>query len=328
MARDGDDFPDIVAYTLDAAGRVASWNRKAQALHGYGAPEVIGRPLTMFYEGHGNVGDDCSPEARSIAEQAGKHEVQVRRLRKDGSCFETKAMIQPLRDRSDRLIGFTQMLYVPRERLNGQDIPRSALSFAHEYNNALFSITGGLELLRRRVPPDDRTSGELFELIRRQLDKAKTLTFQLVDASGSDDYPDQASAPKEKASESKDPPPEIELSGLRVLVVEDEALVRILIEDYLNQLECQLVGVAPTVEKGLAMAARDDIDIALLDWNLQGKPVEPVAQELSNRGVPFVFISGSMSASWNSRPTIRKPFDVETLRREMARAISAARQAS
>jgi PAS domain S-box-containing protein len=328
MARDGDDHPDIVAYTLDAAGRVASWNRKAQAVHGYAAAEVIGRPLSVFYEGGSDAGGDCSPEARAIAEQTGAHEVRVRRLRKDGSSFETRVMIQPLRDISNRLIGFTQMLYVPSERTRGQDIPHSAGSFAHEYNNALFSIMGGLELLRRRVPPDDRTSGELFELIRRQVDKAKTLTFRLVDASGSNDDPDQASGPGEKASESKDPPTEIELSGIRVLVVEDETLVRILIEDYLNQLDCQLVGVAPTVEKGLAMAARGDIDIALLDWNLQGKPVEPVAQELSNRGVPFVFISGSMSASWNSRPTIRKPFDVETLRREMARAISAARQTS
>jgi DNA-binding response OmpR family regulator len=150
----------------------------------------------------------------------------------------------------------------------------------------------------------------------------------LAEASGGNEGPDQPSGADEKTSESKDPEMEVELRGLRVLVVEDETLVRILIEDYLNQLECQPVSIASTVEKGLAMAARGDIDIALLDWNLQGKSVEPVAQELSNRGIPFVFISGSMSASWNNRPTIRKPFDVDTLRREMARAISAARQAS
>ena len=82
------------------------------------------------------------------------------------------------------------------------------------------------------------------------------------------------------------------LSGLRVLVVEDEMLVSLLIEEMLTDHECAIVGpfatVAPAVEAARTLA----IDVALLDVNVGGSKVYPVADALTERHIPFLFLSG------------------------------------
>jgi CheY-like chemotaxis protein len=109
-----------------------------------------------------------------------------------------------------------------------------------------------------------------------------------------------------------------DLSGKRVLVAEDELLVAMLIEEILDQFECQLVGPFATVANALA-AARNatDIDIALLDVNLRGQKIYPVAEALDERGIPFVLVSGYGKGAvppnrphWNVCP---KPFDADDL---------------
>jgi DNA-binding response OmpR family regulator len=59
-------------------------------------------------------------------------------------------------------------------------------------------------------------------------------------------------------------------AGTRVLVVEDEALIAVLVEDYLTDLGCEIVGIAARLEDGLAKAASLQIDVAILDMNLAG----------------------------------------------------------
>ena len=84
------------------------------------------------------------------------------------------------------------------------------------------------------------------------------------------------------------------LLGLRVLVVEDEALVAMQLEDMLDELGCVVVDVAGTVSRGVALAADAAValDGAILDVNLGGEKVYPVAERLAARGVPFVFCTG------------------------------------
>ena len=113
------------------------------------------------------------------------------------------------------------------------------------------------------------------------------------------------------------------LAGLRVLVIEDESLVGMLIEDMLDQMGCAVAGSVSTLQQALENAARLEIDFAVLDINLRGQPSYPVAEALQARGVPFVFVSGygDVSERWRSRPIIQKPFELDQLRREMERAL-------
>ncbi len=82
------------------------------------------------------------------------------------------------------------------------------------------------------------------------------------------------------------------LQGRRVMIVEDELLVAMLLEEALVEHGCEIVGPFSTVETALA-AARDVVaHVAVLDVNLRGKRVYPVAEMLEARGIPFLLMSG------------------------------------
>src|SRR3569833_1295168 len=78
-----------------------------------------------------------------------------------------------------------------------------------------------------------------------------------------------------------------ELAGLRVLVVEDEGGIALLIEDMLEQLGCELAGSIATLAKALNFIATQSFDCALLDVNLGGQLVFPVAEDLRKRSLPL-----------------------------------------
>jgi CheY-like chemotaxis protein len=83
------------------------------------------------------------------------------------------------------------------------------------------------------------------------------------------------------------------MKPLRILVVEDEGLVAMMIEDLLEDLGCELAGSLASVGAALAwIEAGGDADGALLDVNLGGEPVFPVAEALRARGIPFAFATG------------------------------------
>ena len=82
------------------------------------------------------------------------------------------------------------------------------------------------------------------------------------------------------------------LRGLRVLVVEDTLLVADLIVEELQEVGCMVVGPAPRVERGLALARSERLDGALLDVNLAGELCFPIAELLLAQGVPFAFLTG------------------------------------
>jgi DNA-binding response OmpR family regulator len=91
------------------------------------------------------------------------------------------------------------------------------------------------------------------------------------------------------------------LATNRVLVAEDELLVSMLIEDFTN------------VSDALAAAQNEPVDVALLDVNLRGENVFPVATELTNRGIPFVFLSGYGRDAIGSDCVCSKPFNANDL---------------
>ena len=111
---------------------------------------------------------------------------------------------------------------------------------------------------------------------------------------------------------------------LRILVVEDEMTIALLIEDMLVDLGHQVVALAMRLPSALEWAQSADIDFAILDINLDGSQSFPVADVLSARGVPFAFASGygssGLNADYRQHTMIRKPFDLEALERAIERA--------
>ena len=108
------------------------------------------------------------------------------------------------------------------------------------------------------------------------------------------------------------------LSGLRLLVVEDEMLVALALEEMLGDFGCVVVDVAGTLDRGLALAGELTLDGAILDINLGGEKVFPVAERLAERGVPFVFCTAygtaALPPSFAKSPTLTKPYNEQRLR--------------
>ncbi len=122
-----------------------------------------------------------------------------------------------------------------------------------------------------------------------------------------------------------------DLAGKRVLVAEDEFLVVMLFEEILDKLACRMVGPFATVANALA-AVRDaamEIDIAVLDVNLRGQKIYPVAEALDARGIPFVLVSGyGRGAVPPDRPhwtVCPKPFNADELVKKLTDASLARR---
>lgn len=117
------------------------------------------------------------------------------------------------------------------------------------------------------------------------------------------------------------------LQGLRVLVVEDEALVAMLIEDMLGDFGCQVLGPAGSIRQALDAIERDPPDAAILDVNLGGEPVYPVADALRRCGAPFVLATGygemGVAEGYRDAPVLQKPFQESELRVRLGMAIAA-----
>ncbi len=118
-------------------------------------------------------------------------------------------------------------------------------------------------------------------------------------------------------------------AGRRVLVVEDESLVAMLLETILEDMGCVPVGPAATVDEGLQLVGGDEpLDAALLDVNVAGKQVFPIAEALKARGVPFVFSTGygegGLPDEWRGQPTLQKPFTEAAVRDALMKAMGLA----
>lgn len=122
------------------------------------------------------------------------------------------------------------------------------------------------------------------------------------------------------------------LSGLKVLIVEDESLVSMLIEDALADLGCRVAGVASRIDEALDKAATLPLDAAILDVNLHGKQTAAVAEILKKRGVPFLFATGygvsGLPGGFQTAPFLQKPFHEADLERVLRQALEFERDKS
>jgi DNA-binding response OmpR family regulator len=108
----------------------------------------------------------------------------------------------------------------------------------------------------------------------------------------------------------------------RILVIDDEPLISMMIEDWLVELGCEVVGPARTVEDGLELAASDGLDGAILDVRLQDEDSYPIAGALRERGIPFAFATGAgefdSGSGFENALVLPKPFDFDGVKTVVA----------
>lgn len=117
------------------------------------------------------------------------------------------------------------------------------------------------------------------------------------------------------------------LSGRRVLVIEDEMLILMMIEDMLADLGCDSVAVASKIGPAISLIEGQDFDTAMLDMNLNGIESYPVADALKARDVPYFFSTGNsltnMKDGYRDQDVLKKPFTFEQLSNMLSRSLRA-----
>jgi len=112
------------------------------------------------------------------------------------------------------------------------------------------------------------------------------------------------------------------LQGLRVLVVEDVALLAWRVCEVLADAGAKVVGPVPDVPGALALLDMSVVDAAVLDMNLDGETADPIADRLVTQGVPFLFLTGyawgDMEGRHAARPALGKPVRPAALVRALA----------
>jgi DNA-binding response OmpR family regulator len=119
--------------------------------------------------------------------------------------------------------------------------------------------------------------------------------------------------------------------GPRILIVEDDYLIAALLEDIMKAAGWRVVGPVSRVAEAVDTAAHQDCDAAVLDVNLAGEPIYPVAEVLSRRKVPFMFLTGygdeALEDPFGERPRLGKPFRTKELLGALARLVKAPAEA-
>jgi len=113
----------------------------------------------------------------------------------------------------------------------------------------------------------------------------------------------------------------------KLLVVEDDAMIGMLLADMLCELGYTVAAEAASIDEALEAARKTDFDLAILDADLQGRSVSPVADALVARDIRFVFLTGYGDhglPAYRDRPTLNKPFQIDALKRVCKSALGQA----
>ncbi|MEP7297675.1 MAG: PAS domain S-box protein [Burkholderiales bacterium] len=186
---------DYAIYMLDTQGQVTSWNSGAQRIKGYLPEEVIGTHFSRFYRTEDR--ERGHPDAAlATAAREGRFESEGWRVRKDGSTFWASAVIDPIRDDAGHVVGFAKVTRDVTEKREAQlalEQAREALfqsqkldaigqltgGVAHDFNNLLMVVLSSLEVLRRRLPSDEKIQ-RLIDTAVRGAQRGVTLTQRML----------------------------------------------------------------------------------------------------------------------------------------------------
>lgn len=113
---------------------------------------------------------------------------------------------------------------------------------------------------------------------------------------------------------------------IRILLVEDEAMIALLVEDMVADFSGELVATAARLDDAVAQASEREFDLAILDLNLAGTFTYPVADVLRRRGIPFVFATGygtsGLAPGYENEVTLQKPFVADELEKVIRKILT------
>jgi DNA-binding response OmpR family regulator len=121
------------------------------------------------------------------------------------------------------------------------------------------------------------------------------------------------------------------MSKASILLVEDEAFIRMMLVDMVQDIGHQVVAEAGSVDEGCLLAKREEYDLAIIDINLNGMNASPVAEAVAGRGLPFLFLSGygskGIPAKFKGAPWLPKPCSPDTLKQKINSILSTEKRA-
>ena len=116
--------------------------------------------------------------------------------------------------------------------------------------------------------------------------------------------------------------------GGSVFLVEDEVMIRMMVADMLDELGYSIAAEAGEINEAIKLAQSTEFDIAILDVNVNGKVISPVAELIKARNRPFIFATGygsqGLPEEYRDRPALQKPFQIETLGKMIEGALKSA----
>jgi len=116
--------------------------------------------------------------------------------------------------------------------------------------------------------------------------------------------------------------------GGSVFLVEDEVMIRMMVADMLEELGYSVAAEAGEINEAIRLAQCTEFDLAILDVNVNGKVISPVAELIKARNRPFIFATGygfsGLPEEYRDRPALQKPFQLETLARVIQSALKSA----
>jgi PAS domain S-box-containing protein len=187
---------DYAIYMLDLEGHVTNWNTGAQRIKGYAPAEILGEHFSRFYTEEDRANGEPA-RALLTALRDGRFEKEGWRIRKDGTRFFAHVIIDAIRDDGGEVIGFAKITRDITERREAQialDEARQALfhsqkldaigqltgGVAHDFNNLLMAVLGSLELLKKRLPPDDPKALSLLDNAFQGAQRGAVLTQRML----------------------------------------------------------------------------------------------------------------------------------------------------
>jgi PAS domain S-box-containing protein len=177
-----DNVRDYAIFMLDADGIVRSWNAGAQAMNGYTAEEIVGRPFRVLYPPEEARAGSAEAELEA-ARATGRVEREGWRMRKDGSLYWVNAVVTAIRDEQGRLLGFAKVTRDMSERRRLEELERSSqrmneflAMLAHELRNPLAPIRNAVTIMQLET-----LTSPVLRNCRDVIDRQLTHVTRLVD---------------------------------------------------------------------------------------------------------------------------------------------------